>query len=436
MAASPKNPPKSATNFAVNCLGLGVLFACYFFLRDWQASIQTKVIAILALTALPIGLFDIFVFKVYRRPSTGLDWDRTWELNVWRVATKILGLVVTLSVIAFAYWLFPEYHGDFYVPFYALLQRFAISYGLLVLVYFPLIDGVQREPKDAYWQIGRLALGFYDDVRGKDVANHARGWLVKAFFLPLMYVYATGDINRILGWTTLSWGDFRLYDVCYTLGYSIDLAFVTFGYILSLRLFDTHLRSAEPTMLGWAVALFCYQPFFSLMDRQYVAYDAGNGFARWFEGHDAARNVWAFLIIVLVFIYSLASVAFGWRFSNLTHRGILTNGPYRFTKHPAYISKNLSWWMISLPFMSHISVADGLRRSLLLGCINTMYFLRARTEERHLSRDPVYVEYALWMNEHGLLSFLGRWIPALQYRPPAGWNEAEATEQSQAKAAE
>jgi hypothetical protein len=47
-----------------------------------------------------------------------------------------------------------------------------------------------------------------------------------------------------------------------------------------------------------------------------------------------------------------------------------------------------------------------------------MYFMRAKTEERHLSRDPVYVQYALWMNEHGVLRFLNR-IPGLKYKPPA-----------------
>jgi hypothetical protein len=46
-----------------------------------------------------------------------------------------------------------------------------------------------------------------------------------------------------------------------------------------------------------------------------------------------------------------------------------------------------------------------------------MYFMRAKTEERHLSRDPVYVEYALWMNDHGVLRFLNR-VPIFRYKPP------------------
>jgi protein-S-isoprenylcysteine O-methyltransferase Ste14 len=422
-AAAPPPPtlPPSASSFAVNCLGLAALFASYYFLRGSAASLQTKVVLVLTCVAVPIGLIDIFVFRVHRRPSTGLDWDKPSDADPVRVATKVLGFGVTVAAIAFAYWLFPEYHGSFYDPFYRLLQRFALPILLVLPVYFTLIDGAMREPHDAYWQIGRFFLGRFGDARGKDVANHARGWLVKAFFLPLMTVYAHDDIARILGfhYETLHWGDFALYDLCYTIGYSIDLVFVTFGYMLSFRLFDSHLRSAEPTMLGWAVALFCYQPFFGLMDRVYVAYDAGKGFASWLEPWPVVKGVWAVVILVLVGLYSLSSVAFGWRFSNLTHRGILTGGTYRFTKHPAYVSKNISWWMISLPFLSQDGIADGVRRSILLLCINIMYFLRARTEERHLSRDPVYVEYALWMNDHGLLRGLGRLIPAFKYRPPA-----------------
>jgi hypothetical protein len=75
--------------------------------------------------------------------------------------------------------------------------------------------------------------------------------------------------------------------------------------------------------------------------------------------------------------------------------------------------------MVSIPFIPHNGWEEALRHSLLLGCVNTIYFLRARTEERHLSRDPTYVAYALWMNDHGILRFLGRMIPFFKYKAPA-----------------
>src|SRR5699024_9622487 len=116
----------------------------------------------------------------------------------------------------------------------------------------------------------------------------------------------------------------------------VDLVFVCIGYSLTLRILDGHIRSAEPSLLGWGVTLICYQPFWSLIGGQYLAYSPdGLGWGAWLAG-SALAGVWPVLILILLFFYVWASASFGLRFSNLTHRGILTNGPYRFTKHPAY----------------------------------------------------------------------------------------------------
>lgn len=120
------------------------------------------------------------------------------------------------------------------------------------------------------------------------------------------------------------------------------------------------------------------------------------------------QMLWSGAILALSAIYVWATVMFGARFSNLTHRGILTNGPYRWTKHPAYVSKNLSWWLISAPFVVMGSPWEALRASLALLALNALYYLRARTEEQHLGRDPDYQRYAEWMNRYGLFSFLSR----------------------------
>jgi protein-S-isoprenylcysteine O-methyltransferase Ste14 len=99
---------------------------------------------------------------------------------------------------------------------------------------------------------------------------------------------------------------------------------------------------------------------------------------------------------------------FGTRFSNLTHRGILTNGPYRWTKHPAYIAKNLAFWLTFIPFIVSQNIGDSIRRCVLLGLLNYVYYLRAKTEEANLSTDPVYAQYSEWMKEHGIFRWLRR----------------------------
>jgi protein-S-isoprenylcysteine O-methyltransferase Ste14 len=129
--------------------------------------------------------------------------------------------------------------------------------------------------------------------------------------------------------------------------------------------------------------------------------------------------VWGSLILVLLAVFSASTVTFGCRFSNLTHRGVLTNGPYRWTRHPAYVAKCTSFWLIFVPFLRGTTITDAVRDCVWLAALCGVYWLRARTEERHLSQDPDYVRYALWMNEHSVFAPLGRWFPALQYRPPA-----------------
>jgi len=421
--------PPSATSFSLNLIALAVLLGTLGVLHWRHFTNIDPMIVLMCSLSLPVVLIDILVLRVHRRPSTGLDWDKPRPPDLLRVVTKFLGLLLTLSTIALAYWAFPEYHGSFYDPLWNVLRRETlrliplpawISLLAVAGMYIWFVDGLMREPRDTYWQLGRLLLGRFSDARGPDIANHFRGWLVKAYFFPLMFVWLSGSVHNLIYFdlTNATWSNLRLYDYLYTLVFGVDLLFTTAGYALSLRVIDTHIRTAEPTMYGWTVALFCYQPFFSLMEKQYVSYGGDVSFGGWLEGWPIVRGVWAVVIIALLATYSLATVAFGVRFSNLTHRGILTGGPYRFSKHPAYLTKNLSWWLISIPFL-HSPPITAIQHSIALACINTIYFLRARTEERHLSRDADYVAYALWMNEHGLLRFVGRWIPALRYKPPA-----------------
>ena len=425
---SPAERPKSAASFALNCVALGCVIGMIYTIHETpelaKLPVPARVGLVALATVLPVGILDMLVLKVYRRPSTGLDWDRPFAPALDRVFTKLVGLAVTLAVVAGAFWLFPEYHGSFYDPFFSALLRWWPALVVTAVLYTTAVDGVQIEPKDSYWQIGRWLLGHPSDVKRAEVANHARGWLVKSFFLPLMFTYFSQDVGRLttFNFDGATWANLRLYQFAYDFIFMVDVAFCAMGYILALRIWDSHLRSAEPTFFGWVVALVCYMPFWSMFERNYVQYE-GPGFGNWLNEYPLARGLWAALIILLITIYVLATVGFGWRFSNLTHRGILTDGMYRFTKHPAYVSKNLSWWLSSVPFVAITGTGfQGkilcIRHCVLLAMWNCVYFLRARTEERHLSRDPTYVAYALWMNDHGKLRFLTKWFPGLRYVPP------------------
>jgi hypothetical protein len=77
--------------------------------------------------------------------------------------------------------------------------------------------------------------------------------------------------------------------------------------------------------------------------------------------------------------------------------------------------------MISIPFMASGGPGEALRHCLLLLGLNLIYVMRAKTEEWHLSRDPDYVAYAVWVQAYGMFRFV-RYLPLMKYltyREPA-----------------
>ena len=420
MDSSSPQPPASVTDLRINALG----FACFVLATAWvlrdgrEVSPLTASALLMGAYAAPIVLLDLLVRRVHQRPSTGLTWDRPLALDPARLATKLLGFAACLGSVGAVYFLAPEYQGSFYDDFYAFLWWLGPAAALAAVPWFAWMDGRMAEPRDAYWHLGRLLLGDRE-VDLRRIADLARGWVVKGFFVPLMYTYLCGniaDLRRLTAADPTSW--LGVYDALWSFGFLTDITITTTGYLLTLRLLDTHLRSAQPSMTGWVVALVCYQPFWSLISAQYIAYDNGYAWGEWLEGTPWLKALWAVVLLGTLVVFSGSTLTFGVRFSNLTNRGVITGGFYRYTKHPAYISKCVSFWMICIPFIAHDGLYTMARDCTWLAGICVVYWLRARTEEQHLSEDPDYVRYALWMNEHGLFAPLGRWIPLLRYRPP------------------
>ncbi|MFV8784390.1 isoprenylcysteine carboxylmethyltransferase family protein [Microbulbifer sp. SA54] len=420
-AVDPIECPKAPTSITINLIALAISLLAVVWLREYGQDFAvrtTSLVIACAALALPIIVLEWLFLKPYRNPSAGLDFRRR-NRSLRRTAIKLMGFYLSVGSVGFVYWLFPEYHGSFYDNYFAVVRAVLPWWLLLAIPYFYLVDGAMQQPRDAYWQLGSLLLGNRAHVSGRAIGQLYLGWLVKLFFLPLMFVYMGNNLNTLLNFDFARLQDsFKaVFDFTFNFLFYIDLLFVTVGYVCTLRLFDSHIRTAEPSFLGWGVALISYQPFWSMFSGTYLKYDEGPAWGFWFWNTPLMYGIWGSIILLLIAIYVWASIPFGIRFSNLTHRGILTNGPYRFTKHPAYISKNLSWWMISMPFMVSASGSEALRHSVLLLLVNFVYFMRARTEERHLSWDPDYVAYARYIEARGLFAFVGRWVPVLKFRP-------------------
>jgi protein-S-isoprenylcysteine O-methyltransferase Ste14 len=417
-------PPRSATSFTLALVALAAGLGSIWAIDPARGLGLDRFLAYLPLVpclvvVLVIAVAELAVPRLATRSNGALTGSMQRALDLSRVAVRLCGLIGTLGLVAALYWLLPEYRGSFYAPYWQFLRAIAPA-GVLVPLYFLWSDTRLQDPQDEYLSFGNLVLGRWDRVQWPLVRHHLLSWGVKGFFLPLMTVYLNDEIRALFNlWTGIAQGTWSSYDLFYHLSYSTDLLFCVVGYATSMRLFDSQIRSVEPTVFGWLVAILCYQPFYSVIGKYYFQYDDNIYWDNWLQPWPDARAIWGSLIIFLTCIYALCTVAFGLRFSNLTHRGIITAGPYRYSKHPAYLAKNLSWWLISVPFISELGWAAALRNCCLLALLNLVYYARARTEERHLSRDPAYVAYALWMNDHGLLRGLARLLPILRYRAPA-----------------
>jgi len=419
----PMTRPQSATHGAVATAGLTAFLLALVLLRierPFGDNVVNSALFALAVTACAIFLVDCLWQKVYLRESTGIDFkhdDPSWA----RSLTKFAGLLGSLGFIAALYWLLPEYQSSFYQNYFAMLRILLPPWIALAIPYIFFIDRRMPVPKDGYWHMGNLVTFRWTALNQKFLSQHLLGWLIKGFFLPLMFSYMCNDLGRFLPYDFGKLSGFNFwFDFVHDFLFFIDVGLVSMGYLMSLRVSDTHFRSAEPTMLGWTVALVCYEPFWLLIGRQYLAFDKGNTWGAWLWNSPVLYGIWGTMILVLTAIYVWATVVFGARFSNLTHRGIITNGPYRWTKHPAYVAKNLSWWMIAVPFIPQGSLGETLRPCLMLLGVNGIYLLRAKTEEWHLSRDPVYVAYGLWIEERGLFRWIRRFplLRTLRFRVP------------------
>jgi protein-S-isoprenylcysteine O-methyltransferase Ste14 len=205
---------------------------------------------------------------------------------------------------------------------------------------------------------------------------------VKIFFIPYLISWSIQNANhqwhltRNLEFTFQSINSYLL-----SLFLLIDAAIFAFGYLIESRRLNSEIRSVEPSLLGWLVCLWCYPPFntFSFAMFDYSIYPIHIEVPAWLEPFFYA------LITASWGIFAWASISLGFKASNLTNRGIVFHGPYRFCRHPAYASKMLLWSIESVVFGRHFI-------GLLFGFI-LIYFLRAWTEERHLLNDPDYLRY-------------------------------------------
>jgi protein-S-isoprenylcysteine O-methyltransferase Ste14 len=419
-------PPASDVSPWVGVAGLAALFGWIALARGWpeivagfglpgpreRLSGPYSALAAMALTGLAMALWSVLVDKVHRNPSTGIDWDKPRPLvaALETATTKIAGLWATWALIGFVYCLGRWYWDGQYLFAMEVIAFAAVPLFVLSIPYVLWIDRYLANPRDGAWHFGAMLIG-REAWKSEKVKRHWRAWVIKGFFSAFMIsILPPGFAAAVeADWSQLARNPVFAGNALLGLMFVIDVQIGTVGYLLTLRPLDAHIRSGNPFLGGWIAALICYPPFvYAFMGQGgVIQYEYNTAdWAWWFDGHAVVLWAWAALLVFLTAIYAWATVAFGIRFSNLTYRGVLTNGPYRFTRHPAYLSKNLFWWVSVLPFMvTSGSAVDVIRNTAFLAVVSAIYYWRARTEEAHLlAEDPKYRDYHAWMQAHGAIT--------------------------------
>ena len=94
--------------------------------------------------------------------------------------------------------------------------------------------------------------------------------LVKIFFLPLMLNFLFSNLHHFkiellfLINSSIEFNFINFINLIYPLLlpflFIIDTLYFSFGYAVESKFLNNEIRSVEPTLFGWVVALICYPP--------------------------------------------------------------------------------------------------------------------------------------------------------------------------------
>lgn len=353
--------------------------------RNWTDHSQARLWVLLSILLI---LGTALIRQLRYRPSTP---TQKTDLGIERILNKCLTLTIGWLLVMVAASVSALCGAAASQVFLDDLTFLLPVLLLLIPAYVVMTEHLHGKTEDASSSFGTI-------LRGKgrwEASAHKKlvlSWVVKAFFIPLMYGNLTivcekllilGVLPQMHNWIT--W--FVLMGLC------IDLLVGTVGYVGASKLLRTEVINVDDSWFGWIVCLICYAPFFQYVKLLTEQKDS-LVWTDWLSPEQPLYWIWATLIVSSWTIHWLSFIAFGLRFSNLTYRGLINRGPYKYCKHPSYLSKNIFWWLNTVPFYGILSFSDFAANIGGLSAVSLIYYLRAKTEERHLLRFPEYAAYA------------------------------------------
>jgi isoprenylcysteine carboxyl methyltransferase (ICMT) family protein YpbQ len=348
------------------------------------------------------------------------------ERFFWQsVFTKWLGVLTGVGLVLFLLWLLPDYR----LPKYAqpLLEVKYFVAGLILALSFLLITLTNRilgSVEDATFALGQIWLKGYKSLEFKKIKDAVLEWILRSFFLVMNYTTAVSLFTKLkvvsistLVQTPLSQSITTWLDLLFL----ILLFTILPGYLFSARLINTQVRDLDRTLFGWVVTFICYPPVIYSVFGAWLEYRVNIvqlGTDPWI-GVLQSMPLW-FGIISAIIIFSeiihlWGEAILGIRSSNLMNRGIVTNGPFAYTKHPIYVVKCIGWFFIFLPFMTPVGFWPTIQTCILFLMVCGVFTARSWAEERLLAKDEVYVAYAKFIDSTGIFKHIGKYIPLMSF---------------------
>src|SRR5262249_51763121 len=136
--------------------GLAAAVAAIVILGDVPVALILRVLMVVATTALAMIAVEVFALRSRARPDAAVSQAPVNALSLNRLVRKAVGLAATVGPLSAAYALSPESAGGFYEPVRQaawLVLPWALLATPFSLVY---VDRRQRDPEDAYAELGSL----------------------------------------------------------------------------------------------------------------------------------------------------------------------------------------------------------------------------------------------------------------------------------------
>jgi len=166
--------------------------------------------------------------------------------------------------------------------------------------------------------------------------------MVKFVYIPLMFTWFFTNLQSLVStiWNiniyleqketlyktdTFAMFYFRhLHWFFFNLFFFVDVSVFLFGYTIESEKLKNKIKSVEPTLMWWFVALACY-PLLNNYTNTILGWHSENipNFIRLFENGELYYNLsmaFGMVFLMLIFIYVWASLALGFKASNLTNR--------------------------------------------------------------------------------------------------------------------